>query len=115
VTADDVGGGSDLVVHVDGSRAGYRVRILGDLDARSAAKLASALEPLAGPVVIDCSELRFVDSTGIGVIVHAHRRLARNGHTLEMREVTAACLRILETLGLAGMLRAEPGQGAAGR
>jgi anti-anti-sigma factor len=52
--------------------------LTGELDMSNAASFASELERLeasGASVTVDFSELEFIDSTGIAILVRAHRRL----------------------------------------
>ena len=54
--------------------------VLGELDLANAATLAAQLEQrTAGDLVLDMSELEFIDSTGIALLVATHRRLNGDG------------------------------------
>lgn len=54
--------------------------LAGELDLANAATLAAQLEEeTAGELVLDMSELEFIDSTGIALLVAVHRRLNGNG------------------------------------
>jgi anti-anti-sigma factor len=60
------------------------VRVLavrGELDVDTCGELRRRLEPRDGgpPPVVDLSDCRFIDSTGIGLLVRASRRAASDG------------------------------------
>jgi anti-anti-sigma factor len=56
------------------------VSVAGELDLANATTLRHALERAAGgELVLDMSELEFIDSTGIALLVAAHHRLNGNG------------------------------------
>lgn len=82
------------------------VSVSGELDLSSAPILRDALEPVIalGPdqVIIDLSDLRFVDSTGLAVLLEAQARV-----DLRLRDSSLAVQRIIEATGLAGTLRSE--------
>ncbi len=46
-------------------------------------------------VVVDCSELTFMDSTGFHVLVDETRYAARRHHMLVIRNMSPACARVL--------------------
>ncbi len=75
--------------------------LAGELDASSSDGLAEQLQGLPGSlVVIDLSELTFMDSSGLGVI-HVARRLAiKNGGTLVVSRPQSNVYRILQLTGL---------------
>ncbi len=61
---------------------GGTVRLIGRLDAAESAQLQSTLDPIPGPVTLDCSALEYISSAGISVILLTHRRLTAAGSTL---------------------------------
>lgn len=75
--------------------------LTGELDASSSRGLPEQLQgPLGSLVVIDLSELTFMDSSGLGAI-HAARRLAiKDGGTLVVCRPQPIVLRVLELTGL---------------
>ena len=62
------------------------VVIAGDLDAATAPRLHAELVQLAADgvdrIVLDLRRMTFVDSFGLGVIVHAKKRLSEQGNSL---------------------------------
>jgi anti-sigma B factor antagonist len=73
----------------------------GELDISSCDGLAEQLQgPPGRVVVIDLSELSFIDSSGLGTL-HAARRLAiKNGGTLVVSRPQCAVHRVLQLTGL---------------
>lgn len=57
------------------------VELGGDVDVGSAQSLRETLGDALerGPVVVDLSAVRFIDSAGIGLLVTGHRRAAEQG------------------------------------
>jgi anti-sigma B factor antagonist len=80
------------------------VAAAGELDAHTAPALAAAVDPLAdraqGALVIDLSGVDFVDSTGLGVLVGALKRVREAGGRLD---VVVTSPRVLKVLGLTGL------------
>ena len=80
-------------------RPGQELVLSGRLDVHSAADargpLADAVEAGTGDLVLDVGGLRAVDATGLGVLVGAHRRAARAGRVLVLRDVPPAVGRLL--------------------
>jgi anti-anti-sigma factor len=77
-------------------------RVSGELDISNAEDLLETLvEPLRseGDVTLDISGLRFVDSSGIRVLLQAARDLEGRGW-LVMRDPQPAVLRVIELMGL---------------
>jgi anti-anti-sigma factor len=93
----------------DGAQA---LELVGELDVASAPALRERLAEVAirggGPLVIDLSDLNFIDSTGLSVLLNAKRRLTRRGrgfavvcppgHVRRILEVT----QLVEALGCHG-------------
>jgi anti-anti-sigma factor len=75
--------------------------LMGELDASSSQGLPEQLQgPLGSLVVIDLSQLAFMDSSGLGAI-HAARRLAiQDGGTLVVCRPQPNVLRVLQLTGL---------------
>lgn len=97
-----------LVVKTSRGADGYRISLRGELDLANAptaeAQLREALDAGDAPVIVDMSELEFIDSTGIALLVAA---LAPNGNSAELRFVPSkspAVTRVLELTGLAERL-----------
>ena len=97
-----------LVVRTTRDAEGCRISLRGELDLANAAtadaQLRNALEAGDALVIVDMSELEFIDSTGIALLVAA---LAPNGSTTELRFVPSnspAVTRVLELTGLAERL-----------
>ena len=78
------------------------VRLAGELDLYNAADVTAALEELAANspsrVIIDLSEVAFVDSTALGTLVEARRQLGQDGLVLVAAGPDVA--RALEVSGL---------------
>lgn len=97
---------------IDGDTAHIRVKVHGELDVYTAPKLRQTLVELAarGPrrVALELSDVPFVDSTGLGVIIGGLRRLRATGGDLELLEVTDAVYRVFELCGLPAAFRSPP-------
>ena len=91
-------------VELTGEENGTRTVVLsGEIDLVSASALWEALEPVlegAKRVVVDLSSVRFIDSTGLSVLVRAHRRLSHNGGVLVVRSPSEMAWRVLRITGL---------------
>lgn len=81
----------------------------GELDMASAPELELLLDDQRGPVLLDLRSLRFIDSSGLRLLVGAEERSRRDG--LDLRLVCGpATRRILELTGLTGHFSfADPG------
>lgn len=87
------------------------VVLLGELDLDSASVLARALDPLLdeGPpeVVVECSGLGFIDSSGLAVLVAAQNRLQSRGAHLTIRSLKPHALKTFAIVGLIDFLHVE--------
>jgi len=83
------------------------VLAVGDVDAHTAPQLWPALDamPTDGAVAVDLSGVNFIDSSGLRVLVRAHRRQGEGGGSLTLLAASPAVARLLDITGLAGELR----------
>lgn len=58
------------------------VRIKGRFDAAQSGRVEEVLDGLEGSTWVDCSELDYISSAGLGVLFAAHKRLADRGQSL---------------------------------
>jgi anti-anti-sigma factor len=81
---------------VDGGRV---ITPCGELDLSTAARLE---EQLAGhcDTVLDLSELTFIDSSGIHLVISTAQRARSEGWSFTVRDPQPAVLRVIELLGL---------------
>lgn len=95
-----------LHVDVDTSGSAAVVRPAGEVDFSTAAHLRKALGDTLSEghhdVVVDLSEVEFMDSTGLGVLVGAMRQANAAGGTLSVRDAQA---RVWKTFRLTGLDR----------
>lgn len=69
----------DISTGDDGS-----VRLRGRLDAVQAEKQAGAFAALAGRCTLDCAELDYISSAGLGLLFGTHKRLLGDGGGLRL-------------------------------
>jgi anti-sigma B factor antagonist len=77
-----------------------RVDVEGELDLAVADQLREALERAPGHVLVGLEGCEFIDSTGIAVIVQAHRALGEKGRRLAVFGPSDQVLRVLTMTGL---------------
>jgi anti-sigma B factor antagonist len=81
------------------------VVLVGDLDVANAHRLRAHLQTVtAVPVVLDLTDLTFMDSSGIAVLLEA----AQRGTTITLRNPSAIVRMLVEVTGLTNVLRCEP-------
>lgn len=83
------------------------VLLKGRLDAAEAERALEVLRSLAGPTTADCSELEYISSAGIGVIVETHKRLKDSGHGLTLTRLTPRVRNVFTYAGLHKFLHIE--------
>lgn len=80
-----------------------------EIDMTNAASLRAALLSAAEndppAIVVDLTATEFCDSTGLNVLVRAHKQLEQPGTELRLAVRAAAVNRILAVTGFAGMFR----------
>jgi anti-sigma B factor antagonist len=89
------------------SPAPGRLEVHGEVDAATAAFLDDALLEAAatsrgdgGEVVLDCSGLTFIDSSGLSVLVTTHQRLSSESRRFVVHQPPPAARRLFEIAGL---------------
>jgi anti-sigma B factor antagonist len=92
----------------------HLVTLKGELDMATAEGLAAWLVTVSGSaVVVDLSNLTFMDSSGISALVMARNRMIQDGNDLILTRPQPMVQRALEVVGLAGWLAPwDPGWGA---
>ena len=87
------------------------VSVSGELDLHTAGCLQARIEEAdtvgAGTVLVDLSEISFIDSSALEVLVRESKRLESRGHSLVLVTNDPRTRRILEVTGLDRVLRAN--------
>ena len=91
---------------------------VGELDLHAARELRPALDDAAGadfPVlIVDLSEVTFIDSTGLGAILQAHQRLRRQGRAVKVVVPPGSAAAVtIDLAGLRSVLTLCPSRAAA--
>ena len=81
------------------------IRLSGELDHSEAARVRGEMDDLIDDtgvrrLVFDLSDLRFMDSSGIGLIIGRYKRLARRGGSVAVSGSNARIDRIFAMAGL---------------
>jgi anti-sigma B factor antagonist len=79
------------------------VRVRGELDLATCPELEAVLaaeSATGGTLVLDLSELEFIDSTGIGLLFAAWRESQRDGFELRLTRGSDLVMRALQICGL---------------
>lgn len=108
-TRERAGGGPAIVLAVTGEVDAYTA---GDLDAPlSVLYSPDAVAPEL--VVVDLSEVQFLDSTGLGVLVKALKRSRESGTMLRLVVAEDRILRVFSLTGLDEVMEIYPTLDAA--
>jgi anti-sigma B factor antagonist len=76
--------GEETIIHTSDAGTYLTIEVVGDLATQGAAALTAEFKAVLGPrpVLVDLSQVGFLDSTGLGVLVGAHREAATQGGAL---------------------------------
>ncbi|GAC1356054.1 MAG: hypothetical protein NVSMB31_16640 [Vulcanimicrobiaceae bacterium] len=92
------------------------VRLAGDLDVFLKGKLQQELQtgPDGGLLVIDLTQVTFIDSAGLTVLIDSHKRAARSGGEVRLVvQEDQQVYRILQITGLTRMFKIFSTEAAA--
>ena len=85
------------------------LRVTGEVDLATSPQLREACEQAAATtpatVRVDLTQVTFLDSTGISVLVQMHKRLEGQGGALVLHGLSAQARRVLEVAGLDAFFR----------
>jgi anti-anti-sigma factor len=89
-----------------------RLRVTGEVDGNAAprlrARLREVVDAVDGDVLVDCSELEFLDSDGVVPLIEAQHALSARSRNLVLFNLRDAPRRKLEILGLRDYLAGDP-------
>ena len=88
------------MLKIDFGPTGDVVVIAGRLDAAQAGSADAFLQRVSGTVVLDCTDLEYVSSAGLGVLLKTQKRLLGSGGKLRLRGVNRHLQDILTYSGL---------------
>ncbi|HZI89520.1 MAG TPA: STAS domain-containing protein [Candidatus Polarisedimenticolia bacterium] len=86
---------------------GGRVALSGRLDAAQADRAKAALDAVKGPMTLDLTDLDYVSSAGLGVLVLTFKRLRDSGHQLTLTNMKPRIRSVFVYAGLDRVLRLE--------
>lgn len=102
---------------VDRADGTVSIRLQGELDMSTAPalgrNLTEALDAMSHAISLDLSGLTFLDSTGIRVLMSAHRRAAGQGCAFILRSPQPSVLRVLKLTGIDQLLVIDIGNAAS--
>jgi anti-sigma B factor antagonist len=102
---------TEFSVQLRSDPRGVVLALSGELDLSSAPELERALEEAGaqpvGRLILDLAELRFMDSTGVSVLVRAKQEAEAHGGVIAVRAPNGQVRRLLELVGLLERLEVE--------
>ncbi len=92
--------GELLSLKIEAGSAETTVRVSGEIDLETAPGLRECLASLVGDVVVDLTEVSFVDSQAIGLLIAEHKRRVATGARLVITGSSPMALRAFEITGV---------------
>lgn len=88
------------------------IKLVGEIDHHSAVNVRSDIDALIfdclpQKVVLDLSEISFMDSSGLGLIMGRYALIKELGGVLTLRAPTVAVMKILSLAGMERMIKIE--------
>ena len=89
------------------------LRLAGQLDAHSFPRLQEALEDLGGSdrsrVVLDCGDLEYISSAGLGVLKKMSREFREKAGDIRLASLTPKIKNVVDLLGFSQVIQVFPG------
>jgi anti-sigma B factor antagonist len=110
------GSASQFAVELSCADVSTAVIVRGEIDVATAPRLGTALaqaearrrgDALTPSVVVDLSDVQFMDASGLGVLVGAARSARRHGDVVVLRAPSPTVMRLLEITRLLDAFRIE--------
>ncbi len=104
----------DFSTEVEQVGGGTIIHVRGEIDIASCERLRDAIEPHLGPrqaIVLDLSQVAFMDSSSLGVLLQARGTLTADGGSLVLRNPSEAARRLLTAAQAQDLLEAEAEEG----
>jgi len=96
----------------------HQLTLSGEIDAYTASELTEKLVPLmkkkGNKIIVDLSDIEYMDSTGLGVFVGALKTSKKNGSELILKNLTDRVQRLFEITGLNEVIAIENDDRAKG-
>jgi len=83
------------------------VHLAGRLDAAEAERTEMTFGEIADSVTLDCSQLDYISSAGIGLLIELHKRLESSGHRLTLVNLLPRVRNIFRYAGLDRLLNID--------
>lgn len=83
------------------------IRLVGKFDASQVDQASEVFDQVEGDCVVDCTELDYISSAGIGVLITAYKRLTSINKQLKLVNLKQNVQQILHYAGIIQVLAAE--------
>jgi anti-sigma B factor antagonist len=103
--------GEGFTTEVNATDEAAVIHVRGEIDIATVERLRDVIEPHMGPkqtIVLDLSEVEFMDSSALHLLVQAGGRLSENGGSLILRNPSPAAHRLLTIAGVTDLLELTP-------
>ena len=100
----------DFSTEVNATDEATVIHVRGEIDLATAGRLRDVIEPHMGPkqtIILDLSEVEFMDSAVLHVLVQARGELTANGGSLILRNPSRAAHRVLTVAGANDLLETD--------
>ena len=100
----------DFSTEVNATDEATVIHVRGEIDIATAGRLRDVIEPHMGPkqtIILDLSEVDFMDSSALHVLVQARGQLTENGGSLILRNPSTAAHRLLTVAGANDLLETD--------
>ena len=100
----------EFSTEVNATDAATVIHVRGEISLATAGRLRDVIEPHMGPnqtIILDLSEVVFMDSAVLQVLVQARGRLTQNGGSLILRNPSSAAHRVLTVSGANHLLEID--------
>jgi len=100
----------DFSTEVNATDEATLIHVRGEIDMATAGRLRDVIEPHMGPkqkIILDFSEVEFMDSSCLKVLVQARGRLTENGGSLILRNPSTAAHRVLTVARATDLLETD--------
>ncbi|MEF9989385.1 MAG: STAS domain-containing protein [Christensenellaceae bacterium] len=101
----------NIDVNYDQTENKIRVKLEGDLDLNTVSAfkrcMDEKIDETPANVEIDCCDLRYIDSTGIGVLVSVLKKVREYDGNIKLKELKPYLFKIFDVTGLTNIFEIE--------
>jgi anti-sigma B factor antagonist len=110
-SSGDFGGrtsvGCEVTVRLASSAGIQIIDVAGEIDVYSVSRLktalVNALSEAPSEIILDIRKVRYIDSTGLGVLIGGLRRIREHGGSIKIVVIDVHIRKILEITGMSGI------------